>query len=112
MEQNIKFNSVGFFSFFRNIFFNLFKKKSKESRWESRTENKWDAEYERIDEMICLIEHLTCKTHILARTVSNPIPFTGSIPTDRQLLLNELRSVKERLSEEQLRSYRDSIESL
>lgn len=70
------------------------------------------SEYERIDEMICLIEHLTCKTHILARTVSNPIPFTGSIPTDRQLLLNELRSVKERLSEEQLRSYRDSIESL
>ena len=51
MEQNIKFNSVGFFSFFRNIFFNLFKKKSKESRWESRTENKWDAEYERIDEI-------------------------------------------------------------
>ena len=69
-------------------------------------------EYERIDEMICLIEHLTCKTHILARTVSNPIPFTGSLPTDRQLLINDLRSVKESLSEEQLRSYRDNIESL
>ena len=69
-------------------------------------------EYERIDEMICLIEHLTCKTHILARIVSNPIPFTGSLPTDRQLLIDDLRSVKERLSEEQLRSYRDSIESL
>lgn len=69
-------------------------------------------EHERIDEMICLIEHLTCHTHILARTVSNPVPFTGALPTDRQLLLYELRSVKERLSEEQLRSYRDSIESL
>ena len=69
-------------------------------------------EYERIDEMICLIEHLTCKTHILARTVSNPIPFTGLLPTDRQLLIDDLRSVKERLSEEQLRSYRDNIESL
>ena len=70
------------------------------------------SEYERIDEMICLIEHLTCATHILARTVSNPIPFTGSLPTERQLLIDELRSVKERLGEEQLRSYRDSIESL
>ena len=69
-------------------------------------------EYERIDEMICLIEHLTCKTHILARTVSNPIPFTGSLPTDRKLLIDDLGSVKERLSEEQLRSYRDSIEPL
>ena len=69
-------------------------------------------EYERIDEMICLIKHLTCNTHILARTVSNPIPFTGSLPTDRQLLIDDLRSVKERLSEEQLRSYRDNIESL
>lgn len=70
------------------------------------------SEYERIDEMMCLIGHLTCKTHILARTVSNPIPFTGSLPTDRQLLIDDLRNVKERLSEEQLRSYRDSIESL
>ena len=65
-----------------------------------------------LEQIICLIEHLTCKTHILARTLSNPIPFTGSLPTDRQLLINDLRSVKERLSEELLRSYRDSIESL
>ena len=48
------------------------------------------SEYERIDEMICLIEHLTCKTHILARTVSNPIPFTGFLLTDRELLIDEL----------------------
>lgn len=49
MEQNIKFNSVGFFSFFRNIFFNLFKKKSKESTWESRKESTWDSDYSSID---------------------------------------------------------------
>ena len=51
-------------------------------------------ELERLDEMISLVSQLTGKTHILARTVSNPIPFTGSLP------------------KEQLRSYRDSIESL
>lgn len=69
-------------------------------------------EHERIDEMICLIENLTCHTHILARTVSNPIPLTGALPTDRTSLLNSLREVKEKISEEALRSYRDSIRSL
>lgn len=69
-------------------------------------------EHERIDEMICLIENLTCHTHIHARTVSNPIPLTGALPTDRTLLLDSLREVKEKISEEALRSYRDSIKSL
>lgn len=69
-------------------------------------------EHERIDEMICLIERLECSTHILARTVSNPVPFTGSIPADREMLLRDLRLAKERLSEEDLRSYRESIEQL
>ena len=51
MEQNIKFNSVGFFGYFRKVFFRLFKKKAKESRFESRKENQWDAEYESIDKI-------------------------------------------------------------
>ena len=62
--------------------------------------------------MISLVSKLTCRTHILARTVSNPIPFTGFLPTDRESILHDLREAKERLTEEQLRSYRDSIESL
>ena len=69
-------------------------------------------EYERLDEMICLVSKLTCKTHILARTVSNPIPFTGSLPVDRKSILRDLRDAKQHLTEEQLRSYRDSIEFL
>lgn len=69
-------------------------------------------EYERLDEMICLVSKLTCKTHILARTVSNPIPFTGSLPVDRESILRDLRDAKQHLTEEQLRSYRDSIEFL
>lgn len=69
-------------------------------------------EHERFDEMITLIEHLHIQTHILGRTVSNPVPFTGSLPHDRVSLLQELRDAKAELSEEQLRSYRDSIESL
>ena len=69
-------------------------------------------EYERLNEMICLVSKLTCKTHILARTVSNPIPFTGSLPVDRESILRDLRDAKLHLTEEQLRSYRDSIEFL
>lgn len=69
-------------------------------------------EHERLDETICLIENLTCRTHILGRTVSNPIPFTGAIPADRAMMLSDLRAAAGQLSEEQLRAYRDSIESL
>lgn len=69
-------------------------------------------EHERLDEMISLVSQLTCKTHILARTVSNPIPFTGFLPTDRVSILHDLRDAKQHLTEQQLRSYRDSIESL
>ena len=69
-------------------------------------------EHERFDEMITLIEHLHIQTHILGRTVSNPVPFTGSLPHDRISLLQKLRDAKVKLSEERLRSYRDSIESL
>ena len=66
-------------------------------------------EYERIDEIICLIENMECNTHIMGRTVSNPIPFTGYLPTDRNILLKELCMMKELFSEEQLKTYRDKI---
>lgn len=70
------------------------------------------SEHERLDEMETLISKLTCRTHILARTVSNPIPLTGAIPEDRNTLLYDIRRIREEFSEKQLRSYRDSIESL
>ena len=69
-------------------------------------------EYERIDEIICLIQNLHCHTHILGRTVSNPIPFTGYLPIDSQTLIQDLQTAKAQITEEQLRSYRDSIQSL
>lgn len=66
-------------------------------------------EYERLDEMACLIENLNIRTHILARAVSNPIPLTGGLPHDRAILLHEIQSIKENFSEEQLRIYRENI---
>ncbi|MGM9756188.1 MAG: hypothetical protein ACI3ZW_10830 [Parabacteroides sp.] len=40
------------------------------------------------------------------------MPFTGALPADRATLLHDLRTAKASFSEEQLRRYRDSIESL
>ncbi|MCM1079257.1 MAG: radical SAM protein [Bacteroidales bacterium] len=69
-------------------------------------------EHERFDEIICLIDNLQCNTHILGRTVSNPIPFTGYLPNDRRALIKTLSDAKSMLSEEQLRTYRDGIVTL
>ena len=70
------------------------------------------SEHERLDEIMCLVRNLQCRTHILGRTVSNPVPFTGYIPTDRQTILDTLSSVRSSLSEQELRDYRDGIVSL
>lgn len=67
-------------------------------------------EYERIDEIVHLVENLRCNTHIMGRTVCNPIPFTGYLPTDRNVLIKELRMIKELFTEEQLRAYRNKID--
>lgn len=69
-------------------------------------------EHERLDEMYSLIQALDIRTHILARTVSNPVPLTGGLPEDRTVLLQEIQHIKQELTEEQLRSYRDGIVSL
>lgn len=70
------------------------------------------SEHERLDEIMCLVRNLQCRTHILGRTVSNPVPFTGYIPTDRQMILDTLSSIRSSLSEQELRDYRDGIVSL
>lgn len=69
-------------------------------------------EHERFDEIIHLVKHLRCSTHIQGRTVSNPIPFTGFLPKDRAQILHELEVAKQNISEKQLKEYRNSIVSL
>lgn len=69
-------------------------------------------EHERIEELIALIKSLTCRTHIIGNTVSNPATLTGSLPTDRNIMINILREAENAISEESLRDYRDGIRSL
>lgn len=69
-------------------------------------------EHERIEELIALIKNLACRTHIIGNTVSNPVILTGSLPTDRNTMINILQEAENAISEESLRDYRDGIRSL
>lgn len=69
-------------------------------------------EHERLDELVTLINNLNCKTQLIGNTVSNPITFTGYLPTDRDLLIHNLLAAKATLSEDNLEQYRKNIKSL
>lgn len=69
-------------------------------------------EYERLDELVTLIRNLNCKTQLIGNTVSNPVTFTGYLPTDRKLLIQDLLTAKAALSEDNLELYRKNITSL
>ena len=68
-------------------------------------------EHERLDELMTLVTHLRCRTQLIGNTVSNPVIFTGFLPDDRDLLLQNLLDAKGQ-SEEDLQSYREGIKSL
>lgn len=72
------------------------------------------AEWERLDELITLFTHLrpVNGTTVLANTVSNPVPLTGQLPRDRELLIHELQMIRDQIPETELRSYRENIRSL
>lgn len=72
------------------------------------------SEYERIEEMKMFIERFQPSNcvHLLANTVSNPIPFIGVLPKERERILKEIQSIKNNFREEDLRDYRKRIKSL
>ena len=72
------------------------------------------SEYERIEEMEMFIERFQPSNcvHLLANTVSNPIPFIGVLPKERERILKEIQSIKNNFREEDLRDYRKRIKSL
>lgn len=69
-------------------------------------------EHERLLELQTFISSLNIQTSLLGNTVSNTVPFTGMIPTDKVRILNELEAAINRFSETGLRHYRDNIVSL
>lgn len=69
-------------------------------------------EHERLDELSVLIGSLDVRTTVMANTVSNTVTFTGILPDDRQRILRELSEARAQLGEEEMRRYRDGIQSL
>jgi len=70
------------------------------------------SEHERIDELITFIANLENETTLLANTVSNPVSITGFLPKEKCKLLKQLQSIKNEVSESELKNYRNSIKSL
>ena len=69
-------------------------------------------EHERLQEVKTLISNLNINTHLFANTISNPVPLTGYLPKDTQMLIKELDSIIGQVDENQLKTYRKNIRSL
>ena len=69
-------------------------------------------EHERIKELRTFIKNLNINTNFFANTVSNPVPMTGFLPTDKDRLIKELSGIIDKVDETKLKNYRKNIRSL
>lgn len=70
------------------------------------------SEHEKLLELRTFISKLRIETTLLGNTVSNTVPFVGMLPGDKARIIKELDSVMKNVGENELRGYRDGIESL
>lgn len=71
-----------------------------------------ESETEKITELKTLIEFLTIKTHFAALGASNIVNVQGSLPSEKNKLINELNKVLNTFSEDEMRIYRDNLPHL
>lgn len=69
-------------------------------------------EHERIEELIMLLERLQIRVHLQADSKSNFWPLAGTIPYDREKIINELHHVLETVNEKEMINFRNSLKSL
>lgn len=67
---------------------------------------------ERLKELQTFIAHLTIKTHLFANTVSNYYPISGYLPRDKEKLINEIQTIIDTVSEQEMSMYRNNLKSL
>jgi len=70
------------------------------------------SEKERLQELITLVENLQLRTRLQANTISNFKPITGFLPKEKGKVIGELQYILETTSEEEMVSYRNSLDSL
>lgn len=69
-------------------------------------------EKERLEELITLLQNLQLRTRLQANTITNYKPITGSLPKDRDRIIMELKHIIDFTSEEEMSSYRNSLNTL
>lgn len=69
-------------------------------------------EKERLKELYVLISQLDIRTTVFANTVSNVVPFSGMLPNDKAMILKKIDGALNCLDENNMRTYRNNIESL
>lgn len=69
-------------------------------------------EKERLEELITLIEKLMITTRLQANMITNFRPITGYLPKDKEKVISQLRVIIENNSEEEMKEYRSSLNSL
>lgn len=70
------------------------------------------SERERIEELQTFITRLQLRTHIFANSKSNFYPTSAFLPKERNTIINELQTVLDTVSEEEMLTYRQSLNSL
>jgi len=70
------------------------------------------SEKERLQELITLVENLQLRTRLQANAISNFKPITGFLPKEKGKVIGELQYILETTSEEEMVSYRNSLDSL
>ena len=71
-----------------------------------------ESETEKITELKTLIEFLTIKTHFAALGASNIVNIQGSLPSEKNMLINELNKILNTFSEDEMKFYRDNLPHL
>lgn len=71
-----------------------------------------ESEYEKLNEVKMLIESLKINAHFAALGSSNAFNFQGNLPKEKQNLINYIDNILSSCSENQLKNYRNNLESL
>ena len=67
---------------------------------------------EKYEELKTLVESLNIPVWFGALGASNPIPIQGTLPRDKKKVLSLLDEILEKISEEELRTYRKNLRHL
>lgn len=70
------------------------------------------SERERIEELQTFINRLQLRTHIFTNSKSNFYPTSAFLPKERNKIINELQTVLDTVSEEEMLTYRQTLNSL